>query len=67
MGLNEYSKQYSLRKVTGLPEFSTLFWHKIPVTTFPEATVSPIRMKLTVKDSLCLLSPVKVVSLRYLG
>ena len=37
-----------------------------PLTTFPEAAVSPIRMKLAVKDSLYLLSPMKVVDFRYL-
>ena len=29
-----------------------------PVTTFPEATVSPIRIKLAVKDNLYLFSPI---------
>ena len=35
------------------------------VTTFPQATVSPIRMKLTVKDSLYQFNPI-VVPFRYL-
>ena len=59
-----YSKQYSLRKVTGLQNF--LLRHFSAVTTFPGAAVSRIRMKLAVKDSLHLFSPMKVVDFRCL-
>ena len=62
MRLGEYSKQFGLENVIGLPNF----FNAIPVTTFPEAAVSPIRMKLAVKDSLYLFSPMKVVAFRYL-
>ena len=49
MRLGEYSKWYGLLNVTGFPlrHFSA----NIPVTIFPEAAVSPIRMKLAVKDT----------------
>ena len=63
MRLNEYSKRYGLRNVTGLAK---IFYVILAVTTFPEATVSPIRMKLAVKDSLYQFSPMKVVLFRYL-
>ena len=47
MGLNEYSKQYSLRKVNGLPEISYVILAQYSGHYFLEATVSPITMKLT--------------------
>ena len=37
------------------------FYRNIVATNFPEATVSPIRIKLAVKDSLYKFSPMKVV------
>ena len=40
--------------------------HNIAVTAFLEASASPIRMKLAVKDSLYQLNPMKVVHFRYL-
>ena len=47
--------------------FATFFLHHFSaVTTFQGAVVSRIRMKLAVKDSLYLFSPMKVVDFRYL-
>lgn len=53
--LNDYSK-YCLRKVTGLPKSQLLFFCK------RSSTVSPIRIKPTMKNSLYQFSPIKVVS-----
>ena len=61
MRLGEYSKRYGLRDVTGLPNFSYVAQY------FGQyISGSPIRMKLAVKDSLYLFSPMKVVASRYL-
>ena len=69
MRLGEYTKRYGLRNVTAwfakffLRHFSAIFRS---LYTFPEAAVSPIGMKLAVKDSLYLFSPMRVVAFRYL-
>ena len=66
MRLGEYTKRYGLRNVTGLPNFFYVIFAQYSGHIFPEAAVSPIGMKLAVKDSLYLFSPMKVVAFRYL-
>ena len=69
MRLGEYSKQYiRSSKCNWFAKFFLRHFSAISrsLYTFPEAAVSPIRMKLAVKDSLYLFSPMKVVAFRYL-
>ena len=61
MRLGEYSKRYSLQNAKFCLRHLSA---KIPVTIFLEADVSLIRMKLAVKDSLYLFSPMEVVAFR---
>ena len=61
--LSTYSRFYELRNASGLWLFACMIMRPVPV---PQAIASRKEMKLAVKVSQYLFSPVKVVRLEYL-
>ena len=64
--LSTYTRFYELRNANGLQKIYTSFCVIMRPVRVPQATASRIEMKLAVKVSQYLFSPVKVVHLEYL-